>query len=93
VDVLADPCPAGRLGEPLRRGQRMPALALHGQVGEVRVHVEKRCAGNVTLEVELAASVQVPELPAAVDELVAHGPIVTTAASGGVYGETPRRLT
>jgi hypothetical protein len=35
-------------------------------------------------QVELAAVARIPELPAAVDELVPHGPIVTVRGSGGV---------
>jgi hypothetical protein len=40
--------------------------------GEVLVHVEERRAGDVACEVELPAAPGVTELPAAIDELVAH---------------------
>ena len=72
MDVVTDPCTAGGLGETLRAGERMPPLTLDGLVGQVLVHVEERGAGDVTLEVELPAVAGVPELPAAVDELVAR---------------------
>jgi hypothetical protein len=70
----------------------MPALALDGQVGKILVHVQERGARNVAAEIELAALIRLAELPAAVDELVAHGAIVTVEGLGGVYGETSRRL-
>ncbi len=69
----ADPGPGCGRGEALGAGKRMAALAERREVGEVLVHVEKRGAGHVAREVELPASLGRSELPAAVDELVAHG--------------------
>jgi hypothetical protein len=71
----------------------MASLTLNGDVRKVLVHIQEGRARDMALEVELAASLRVALLPPAVDELVAHRAIVTTAATGGVYGETPRRLT
>jgi hypothetical protein len=51
---------------------------------EILVHVQERGAGNVPDEVELPAPSRVSELPAAVDELVAHDAIVTPRTRGGV---------
>jgi hypothetical protein len=51
----------------------MPSLTLDGQVREVLVDVEKRRSRDVAFEIELAATSGVPELPAAVDELVGEG--------------------
>src|SRR5581483_7081837 len=70
--AVADARARGRGREPLRRGQRMPARALDGPIGEVVVDVEERRPRNVTGEVELAAPTGRSELPAAVDESGAH---------------------
>ena len=50
----------------------MPALVGDGEVGEVLVHVEERGARHVPGEIELAPALGRAQLPAAVDELVAH---------------------
>ena len=89
--TCADPGPRGGLREALGAGQRMTARSLDGQVGKVFVHVEKRGARNVPREIELTPSGRVTELPAAIDELVAHRAIVTRQPSGGVQRETARR--
>ena len=49
----------------------MPA-SFPGRRRQIGVDVEEAGAGNVTVEVELAASLRFPELPATVDELVAQ---------------------
>src|SRR3712207_3744735 len=76
-DEHARPDPGARSGvreRPLRR-ERV-AAAVHGwrarRPREVALDVEERRARNVPLEVELVATVGLPELPAAVDELVSH---------------------
>ena len=47
--------------------------AVHpGRRRQIGVHVEKARTGNVAAEIELAASLRFPELPATVDELVAQ---------------------
>ena len=66
------------------------APALARRRGEVLVHVQERGAGNVPGEVELPAASGVAEIPAAVDELVAHGPIVTRAGPAA-YSTEPER--
>jgi hypothetical protein len=43
-----------------------------GRGRQIRVDVEEARAGNVSLEIELAAAAGFPELPATVDELVAQ---------------------
>jgi hypothetical protein len=68
----------------------MPA-SLAGWGGEVPVHVQERRPGDVAGEVELPAPNRRPELPAAVDELVVHGSIVTGPAGGGVSEPNPER--
>ena len=68
---------AGRLrGELLGIRQRVPAAHARRR-REVLVHVEERGARDVALEVELAPPPRAPELPPAIDELVAHPAIVT----------------
>ncbi len=42
--------------------------------GELALDVQKRGAWDVALEVELTAALGLSQLPAAVDELVPHGP-------------------
>ena len=49
----------------------MPA-ALARRRRELGIDIEEARAGYVTLEIELATPTRVPELPAAVDELVAQ---------------------
>ena len=83
-DTCPDPRPRGGLREALGAGQWMTARSLEGQVGKVFVHVEERGAGNVPREIELTPAGRVAELPAAIDELVAHRAIVTWQPSGGV---------
>ena len=74
VDAFTDAGAARSGGEPLRRGQRMPARMPHREIREVGVDVEERGARNVAGEIELAAACGVPELPPAVDEPVPHVP-------------------
>jgi hypothetical protein len=80
-DAFADPGARRGLREPLGRGQRVSALPLDAQVGEIVVRVEERGARDVPLQVQLAAPAGVAELPAAVDEPVAQTP------SLGEFGE------
>jgi len=61
----------------------MPS-ALAARSRKIRVDVEEGGAGDVALGVELTSSGGIPQLPAAVDELVAHSAIVTRTAPGGV---------
>jgi hypothetical protein len=84
-DAFADSRTRGSRGEVLRLGERMATTRARRR-GEVLVHVQERRSWNVPTQVELAAGVpnDGPELPPAVDELVAHGPIVTRPACGGV---------
>ena len=49
----------------------MPS-ARAGRRRQVRVDVEEARAGDMSLEIELASAAGVPELPTAVDELVAQ---------------------
>ena len=67
----------------------MAPLALDGEIGQVLVEVEERGPGHVAGEIELAAAARRAELPAAVDEAVAHGEIVSSRGSG--YNETRMR--
>ncbi|MDX6369993.1 MAG: hypothetical protein QOG93_1495 [Gaiellaceae bacterium] len=46
--------------------------ALTGRGREIGVDVEEARAGDVTFEIQLAAALRLPELPATVDELVAQ---------------------
>jgi hypothetical protein len=40
--------------------------------GKIAIDIEEACARDVSCQVELTAAVGIPELPATVDELVAH---------------------
>ena len=62
------------------------ATPFAGWRSQVLVHVQEGGARNVAAEVELEAGTTdgTSELPPAVDELVAHGPIVTPRRPGGV---------
>jgi hypothetical protein len=62
----------------------MSSLTLHGQIREIRVRVEEGGARDMTGEVELPSLVRISQLPAAVDELVAHGDDCDGGALGGV---------
>ena len=64
----------------------MPSLSFHGQIGEIRVHVEEGRPWDVTRAVELPPQLRIPELPAAVDELVAHADDCDGGTLGGVSG-------
>src|SRR3954447_12979190 len=70
-DAVGDPGAAGGPREVALARQRMPP-ADSGRRGKVALDVEERGAGNVSLDVQLATAVWSAELPAAVDELVAH---------------------
>ena len=48
------------------------SAAQPGRRRQIGVDVEEAGAGDVAVEVELAASLRFPELPATVDELVAQ---------------------
>src|SRR5205823_5521948 len=80
---LADSRPGSSRREVVRMGKRMPSSPA-GRGREVLVHVEKRRARNVPLEVELAPTVPVTKVPATIDELVAHECSVTRTSPGGV---------
>jgi hypothetical protein len=75
-DAGADSSPGSRRREGLEVRQRMTAARPRGR-GEVAVDVEEAGARNVPLEVELAAAVDVPQLPATVDEPDGHDASVT----------------
>jgi hypothetical protein len=70
-DVIADTCSRYRASELLRIRERMSAAGA-GRRRQIRVHVEEARARNMAGEVQLAAALLFPELPAAVDELVAQ---------------------
>ena len=70
-DAGADPRRAGCARERVRFRQRMPpTLARRGR--EICVDIEEARAWDVAGEVQLASAGGVPELPAAVDELITH---------------------
>ena len=71
--VRPDPRPPGGSREALRGRQRMAPRIWDGEIGKVLIDVEKRGAGDMPLEVQLAAPGGISELPAAVDELDPHG--------------------
>ena len=70
-DAVADSCARRRGGEVLGVRQGMPT-ALAGRAREIRVDVEKRRARDVPGAIQLAPAGRVADVPAAVDELVAH---------------------
>ena len=69
-DAGPDARASGRSGEVGGRGKRMPA-SWPRFGGEVAVDVEKARTRDVALEVELASTRRIAELPPAIDELVA----------------------
>jgi hypothetical protein len=70
-DVIADTCSRCRVSKLLWIRQRMSA-SWPGRRRQIGVDVEEAGSRDVTAEVELAAAVRFPELPAAVGELVPH---------------------
>src|SRR5207253_3393966 len=70
-DAAPDPGSRGRASEVLGSGKRM-TTARPRRRGEILVHVEERRTRNVPGEVELAPLPGRAELPATVDELIAH---------------------
>ncbi len=60
----------------------MPSLSRHGEIGQVLVEVEEGRAGEVAGGVELPPALGRAQLPATVDELVAHPGIVSARTSG-----------
>jgi len=81
VNAGRDARTPGGSSEALRGGQRMPAGVRHRQIRQVGVHVEERSAGDVAREVELATTLRIAELPAAVDELVPQIPTTSERRS------------
>jgi hypothetical protein len=67
-DAVRDPRPPRRSREGILPRQRVAALALDRQVGEL--DAEERRAGDVGLEVEVAPGLPAVELVCAVDEAV-----------------------
>src|SRR5881398_2638241 len=61
----------GCLGELRLVRQRVPSAGTRRR-REILLDVEEGCAGDVRLEVELAAARRITQLPPAVDELVPH---------------------
>jgi hypothetical protein len=71
-DAVTDARSSSCARELLRIGERMSASRSSGR-RKVPVDVEEARTRNVTFEVQLPAALGLPELPAAVDELVAQG--------------------
>jgi hypothetical protein len=74
-DSRPDSCPRSRVGEAALLGERVPAAVVRWRArrrGELTLDVDERRTGDVAFDVELASTVGVPELPAAVDEPVPH---------------------
>ena len=78
--VLVDTGARHRLGESLRRRQRMAAGRAR-RIGELRLDVDEDRSRNVPLEVGATAEGGVADVPASIDEAIAHCDI---RARGGV---------
>src|SRR4051812_37416470 len=71
-DTVTDPGAPGCGGEPLGGRQGMAPRTGNGEIREVLVDVEERGARDVAGEVQLAPTARISELPATIDELIAH---------------------
>ena len=71
-DAGSDSRRPGSAREVLLGRERMAPSGIRRRGREVLLHVEEGRAGNVALQVELAAAAGLPQLPAAVDEPVPH---------------------
>jgi hypothetical protein len=71
-DAVTDACLSGCARELVLLRQRMSSPRA-GRRRKVGVDVEKACARDVTFEIQIPAALRLPEVPAAVDELVAQG--------------------
>src|SRR5262245_574165 len=91
-DVVADSRGPRGCCESVQVGARVaPDFARRRR--QVFVDVEERRTRDVAIEVELVPAARGPELPAAIDELVAHARSVTPTRRGGVLDRAFERST